>query len=115
MNIKECYAAMGGDYEDVIGRLRSEKLVEKFAVKFLNDGSFDLLSDSLENKNYDEAFRAAHTLKGICQNLGFTDLYVPSNKMTETLRAGGREGLEEQFEEVKANYDKTVAAIRQLG
>ncbi len=115
MNIKECYAAMGGDYEDVIGRLRSEKLVEKFAVKFLNDGSFDLLSDSLENKNYDEAFRAAHTLKGICQNLGFTDLYVPSNKMTETLRAGGREGLEEQFEEVKTNYDKVVAAIRQLG
>jgi len=30
MTLKECYAAMGGDYDEAIGRLRSEKLVEKF-------------------------------------------------------------------------------------
>ena len=30
MTLQECYAAMGGSYEDAIGRLRSEKLVLKF-------------------------------------------------------------------------------------
>jgi hypothetical protein len=29
----------------------------------------------LENKNYEDAFRSAHTLKGVCQNLSFDRLY----------------------------------------
>ena len=43
MTLKECYAALGGDYDEVIGRLRSERLVQKFVLKFLDDGSYDLL------------------------------------------------------------------------
>ena len=51
MTLQECYAAMGGNYEDVIGRLRSERLVQKFVLKFLDDGSYSLLCQSLEEKN----------------------------------------------------------------
>ena len=72
MNLQECYEALGGDFEDVLSRLRSEKLVQKFVLKFLNDKSFDLLCSSLEEENYEEAFRASHTIKGVCQNLRFT-------------------------------------------
>ena len=43
MTLQECYAAMGGNYDDAIGRLRSERLVQKFVLKFLTDGSYDLL------------------------------------------------------------------------
>ena len=75
MNLQECYEALGGDFEDVLSRLRSEKLVQKFVLKFLNDKSFDLLCSSLEEENYEEAFRASHTIKGVCQNLSFTRLY----------------------------------------
>jgi len=39
-----------------------------------------------------EAFRAAHTLKGVCQNLGFTNLYQPTCDLTEVLRTGTLEG-----------------------
>ena len=74
MNLQECYEALGGDFEDVLSRLRSEKLVQKFVLKFLNDKSFDLLCSSLEEENYEEAFRASHTIKGVCQNLSFTRL-----------------------------------------
>ena len=73
MTLQECYAAMGGNYEDVIGRLRSERLVQKFVLKFLDDGSYSLLCQSLEEKNYEEAFRAAHTIKGVCQNLSIKE------------------------------------------
>lgn len=31
---------MGADYEDVLSRLRSEVLVRKFALKFLDDDSY---------------------------------------------------------------------------
>lgn len=71
MTVKECYEQMGADYEGVLGRLRSEALIKKFAKKFLDDGSFQSLKDNLAAGNGEEAFRAAHTLKGVCQNLGF--------------------------------------------
>ena len=32
MNIRECYDAIGADFEDVIGRLGSEALVQRFAI-----------------------------------------------------------------------------------
>jgi len=52
MTLKECYAAMGGNYEDAIGRLRSERLVQKFVLKFLADPSYDLLMSSLQLLRY---------------------------------------------------------------
>ena len=69
MNINECYQAMGADYEEVFGRLRSERLITKFVLKFPGDPSFSQLQSTLEEKNVEEAFRAAHTLKGVAQNL----------------------------------------------
>ena len=48
MTLQECYAAMGGDYQGVMGRLPSERMVQKFVLKFLNDGSYDLLLRSME-------------------------------------------------------------------
>lgn len=77
MNINECYQAMGADYEEVFGRLRNEKLIAKFVLKFPDDPSFSQLKNSLAEKNTKEAFRAAHTLKGVAQNLGFTHSMKP--------------------------------------
>ena len=88
MTLKECYAALGGDYDAVLGRLPGEKFVQKFVLKFLNDGSYDLLLRSMEEQNYEEAFRAAHTIKGMCQNLDFTRLYRSSSALSEALRHG---------------------------
>ena len=112
MTLQECYTAMGGNYEDAIGRLRSERLVRKFVLKFLDDGSYDLLCRSLEEQNYPEAFRAAHTIKGVCQNLSFTRLYEVSNRLNEALRGGPTPEAPGLVEEVKSEYEQTVSAIR---
>ena len=40
MTLRECYDALGGSYDEVLGRLRSERLVQKFVLKFLADGSY---------------------------------------------------------------------------
>lgn len=47
MTIKECYEKVGSDYDGVLKRLGSEALVKRFAVKFLNDPSFQELTDGL--------------------------------------------------------------------
>lgn len=114
MNIQECYRALGGSYDEVIGRLRSEKLVVKFTLKFLDDKSYELLCTSLKAEDYSEAFRAAHTLKGVCQNLGFTRLYKSSEKLTEALRGGKGEGTQQLLEAVAEDYRVTADAIKAL-
>ena len=112
MTIKECYAALGGSYDDVIGRLRSDRLVQKFVLKFLDDGSYDLLCQSYETGNWEDAFRASHTIKGMCQNLGFTRLGDSSHELTEALRGGKHPGADELLARVKEDYRTTAEAIR---
>ena len=112
MTLQECYAAMEGDYQDALGRLRSDRLVQKFVLKFLADGSYDLLTQSMEEENYAEAFRAAHTIKGVCQNLGLTRLLNSSSELAEALRNGFTPEAIPLTERVKADYRQTMAAIQ---
>ena len=112
MTIQECYKKMDADYEDVFHRLPRESMIRKFALMFLNDDSYPKLEQSLKEGNAQEAFRAAHTLKGVCQNLGFTNLYPPVYDLTEVLRAGTLEGSKELFARVTEQYKITTDAIR---
>ena len=112
MTLRECYAALGGDYDDALGRLRSEKLVNKFVLRFLDDKSCDLLCASMEAKDYEEAFRAAHTIKGVCSNLAFTALGRSSSELSEALRYGYTPGADALTERVKEDYRRTAAAIQ---
>ena len=112
MTLQECYAAMEGDYQDALGRLRSDRLVQKFVLKFLADGSYDLLTQSMEEENYAEAFRAAHTIQGVCQNLGLTKLLNSSSELAEALRNGFTPEAIPLTERVKADYRQTMAAIQ---
>ena len=114
MTIQECYAQMGADYNEVFRRLYNEAMIRKFVLLFPKDDSFHNLEAALKEQNVKEAFRAAHTLKGVCQNLGFSNLYAPAVTLTETLRAGQLDGTAEQFAEVEKQYRITMAAIQAL-
>ena len=46
MNLKDCYIKFGGDFDEVLGRLRREQSVQKFMYKFLDDKSFQLFEAS---------------------------------------------------------------------
>ena len=82
MTVKECYEQIGSDYAGVLKRLGSEALVKRFALKFLKDPSYQELKDALIKKDGETAFRAAHTLKGVCLNLGCDRLYESSAELT---------------------------------
>lgn len=40
MTIRECYEKTGSDYESILKRFGSEAMIQRFALKFLKDGSF---------------------------------------------------------------------------
>ena len=112
MTLQECYAALGGDYDEALGRLRSERMVQKYVLRFLEDKSYELLCTSMESGAYEEAFRAAHTIKGICQNLSFTMLVKSSSALSEALRHGYTPEADGLAEQVGRDYQDTVSAIR---
>ncbi len=114
MTLKECYEAFGGDYEDVISRLRTDERVKKFLLKFLDDSSMKELEEALQAEDYEEAFRAAHTLKGVCQNLGFTRLYASSHELTEVLRDQKEHDVRKLLEKAEEDYQKLVESVRQF-
>ena len=109
MTLQECYEKLGGDYAAVSARLPSEKYVLKFA----DDKTMELLESSFAGGDYDEAFRAAHTIKGMCQNLGFARLEESSSALTEALLGGKSPGAGELYEKVQKDYRQTADAIRE--
>lgn len=114
MTIQEFYAAVGGDYDAVIGRLKKEERVKKFARLFLEDPSYGQLVDNIREQNTDEAFRAAHTLKGVCQNLSFTRLYEAAYEITESLRCGDLAKAKEQMTPVQDAYQVIIEALDKI-
>ena len=115
MTIQECYQKLGGEFAQVEKRLPSVSLVRKFVIKFLDDASFSELCHAMQDGNRAEAFRAAHTLKGVSANLGFSRLLTSAGALTELLRAETEtipEDAAALLEEVKRDYELTVSAIR---
>lgn len=113
MTLKQCYDIFAGDYEGVLGRMYKETLVEKFVLKFLDDPSFQILQQGLAAHDRETAFRAAHTIKGVAQNLGFTGLYEYANCLTELLRQDKCEEKEitSLMTQLETEYRNTVNAI----
>ena len=115
MTIEQCYQQLHGDYAQVLQRLPSPALVERFIGKFLDDGSFSELSSAMAAGQTETAFRAAHTLKGVSANLGFEQLRQSASNLTELLRGKTGTVPAEAFplmEQVRQDYKMTVDAIR---
>ena len=97
MNIEACYNKMGADYAEVKSRLPSDAFIKRFALKFLDDPTFALLEKNLAE-----------------ENLGFSQLSPLAIEITEILRAGTMDGVDNLFPQLKEKYDMTVACIKEV-
>lgn len=114
MNVKEFYEAVDGDYEEMKRKFLSDARIRRFALMFLRDGSMEDLRAGMRDGDYEKAFLAAHTLKGVCLNLGFSGLLAPVSEITELLRSVANAeaaGLMPVAEQV---YAATVEGLREL-
>ena len=112
MNLKDCYLKFGGDFDEVLGRLCREQTVRKFVFKFLDDKSFSLFEASMVKKDYSEALRAVHTLKGICQNLSFTRLFESSSLVTNALKENDWNKAVDMMPKLSKDYYETINVIK---
>lgn len=114
MNLKELYDAIGGNYQETISRLPSEGMIQKFVLKYEKDPTYAELEKALAEKDWETAFRAAHTLKGVAQNLGFESLYKPVFSLTEQLRGAKPLQDEADWKAVQSAQKTVVEGIQKF-
>lgn len=114
MTVQEFYEEVGGDYNDIVTRLKTEDRIIKFAGMFARDESYKTLVEALDAQDVDTAFRAAHTMKGMCQNMAFTRLLRSSQEITELLRAKDLESAKDMLPKVTEDYNLVIDGINKL-
>ncbi len=116
MTLTAFYEQIGSDYSAVLRRMGgSERMVDKFVRKFPNDTTAKQLFESFEGKDYETAFRMAHTLKGVCMNLGFDKLLGSASELTEALRGHVADNADNLLEDVRRDYNEVMGLIKELG
>lgn len=113
MDKKDYLKAAGVDYEGALSRfMGNESLLTRFLKKFLDDPNFLNLQSALDSNNVEEAFRAAHTLKGVAGNLSLSALYDQAVNISELLRNGDLEGAKAVMPAVQEAYRKITEALK---
>lgn len=85
--LKQKLKENGADVEGTLHRfMNNDALFLKFILKFKDDQNYAILKKHLDDKNYEEAFKAAHTLKGVSANLGLNPIFERASAVTELLR-----------------------------
>lgn len=114
MTVEEFYKKINADYQDVIRRLANKQIVDRIVVKFKEDKTFNNLQEAIKQKDYKEAFRFVHTLKGTSANLGFSNLYKSTNILTESLRNNIYDHLEEEYKKVIKDYQEIITFLKDV-
>lgn len=84
-----------------------EHIFRKYLRRFADDQNCLFFLLSLEKSDYQEAFRAIHTLKGTAANVGVESVADIADMLTEELR----NGRPEDPEKVKAGADRLCSAF----
>ncbi|HKM21879.1 MAG TPA: Hpt domain-containing protein [Lachnospiraceae bacterium] len=91
----------------------NEEMFERFLGKFLEDPNYEKLKEALEKKDYEEAFSAGHTLKGVTGNLAIKSVYDALIPLVEALRHKEDADYEAMMTLVTARYMEVSAAIKE--
>ena len=92
-----------------------DKRILKFLGMFMRDTSFQEITAALEKQDYAEAFKGAHSLKGVSRNMALAALADAVDGLTENLRGGGAtEDTMALYEKTKAAYELVTRSIEEL-
>lgn len=111
MDLKEMYEKIGGNYNEAKSRLMNDALIEKFALKYEEDGTFAELKEAVSKNDIEKSFRAAHTLKGVAANLSFNELAKAASELTEQLRPLKEQASADLYAKVSRRQEKVLKGL----
>ena len=108
--LKEC----GVDTKEGLTRcMNNEGFYFKMIGLGLSNEYFESLEKALEDNKMDEAFEAAHALKGVIGNLALAPIYNPLSEITEMLRAKQEADYVTMYRPVKEIRDQLLSMYRE--
>ncbi len=118
MNLWEVGKLLGIDVATCLEErfMGNEALYVRFLKKLLDDKNLQQLVEAVQNKNYQEVERKAHTLKGVCATLGLTDVSMLLGKMVSMVRNGAVDEatLNGDLEQVSQKMQQALMLIEKL-
>lgn len=103
----------GVDVQEGIKRFSGKKeIYEKYLYKFPENEYYERLEVALLKGEKEEAFQAAHALKGMTGNLSMNTLYEALKPVVEALRGEADfQVAREQMDKVREQYQSVLSAI----
>lgn len=116
MNVKLFYEEIGGDYSEALSRLINDALIEKFLLKFKDGNYINNIEMYVKNKDYENLFMSAHTLKGVALNLSLKKLGASVSVLTDYVRGKNKniavqDEVEKLYSIVRRDYDAVIDAL----
>ena len=117
MTLRELYQEIGGDYDQAVRVLRMEKLIDKHIRKLTKNGVVDNLLAAEKDMDPTQLFETAHAMKGVCANLGLTNLSGMASEIAEEYRPGNPrrmtdEAVREKIAQIGECYQKTAMGVQ---
>ena len=117
-HFKTALEEMGMDVDNTVKRfMGNETLYLKFLNKFQADQSVASIQQYITEQNAEEAFKSAHTLKGVAANLGLDPIAQHASDIVELFRGKTQfsevdtDKLATLNEELKNKYDALMKLL----
>lgn len=114
IDLKRFYDNIDSNYGNIKSCFTNEDSLLRFVKKFKDDKSFEELDSALKKDDAATAFRAAHTLKGVCANLEFNSLFDILSRMDRLLKEGDISKAKQLFTELEKQYKIVLSQIEKL-
>ncbi len=103
------------DIDTVMNRfLDNEDMLVCFLKKFKEDSNFGAFREGMAQKQYEDAFKAAHAFKGLCANLSVDRLFDIICSEVEFLRSGMNAEAENLLPKIVEEYERVVGIFETL-
>ena len=101
------------EVDDALVRFSGNKeLLEKYLVKFADEPVYVSFVESMEEKNWANAEKDVHSLKGITGSLGMTLLFQQSSDVLRYLREQNYDMATDLYQSLKEEYNRVVDIIK---
>lgn len=115
MNLQELGSVADIDIKGSLERFSNfEPMYVKYLKRFLTEPTYAALQEAIAAQDFKGIETQAHTLKGICGNLGFTTLFNMFNQVVQAVRSGDNELALKLCADADPEVKKICEAISQL-
>ena len=115
MNLQELRNVIDIDIDGSLARFSNMEIMYlKYLKRFINEPTYETLQGAVASQDFATIETAAHTLKGICGNLGLNTLFNDFNNIVKAVREHNNDLALHLCSEIEPKIAQTREALLQL-